>query len=64
MPDSSHSEDYGSIEEEMVNLASCIYWLLRNYSASTYYRLEEDVRDTPYALSVKPYHQNKYKKDS
>ena len=38
--DSPHSEDHGSIEEEMVEFASHNHWLFRNDSSSVYYHLE------------------------
>ena len=37
--DSPHSEDHGSIEEEMVELASHAHWLFKNNSSSVYYHL-------------------------
>ena len=44
--DSPHSEDHGSIEEEMVEFASHVHCLFRNDSSSVYYHLEESVRST------------------
>jgi len=57
--DSPHSEDHGSIEEEMVEFASHTHWLFRNDSSSVYYHLEEAVRSTSYASSIKPYQRKK-----
>ena len=37
--DSPHSEDHGSIEEEMVEFTSHVHWLFKNDSSSVYYHL-------------------------
>ena len=42
--DSPHSEDHGSVEEEMVEFASHACWLFKNNSSSVFYNLEEAVR--------------------
>ena len=52
--DSPHSEDHGSIKEEMIEFALHTHWLFKNDSSSVYYHLEESVRSTSYASSIKP----------
>ena len=57
--DPPHSEDHGSIEEDMVDFTSHTHWLFKNDSSSFYYHLEEDVRSTSCDLSIKPHQRKK-----
>ena len=53
--DSPHSEEYNSLEQEMVEFALCIYLLFWNKLDTAYYYLEKAAHNTLYASSIKPY---------
>ena len=63
-PNSPHSIEHGSIEEEMIEFVSHSHPLFKNDSASVCYYLEEATRSTQYASSIKPYQRNKNGRDA
>ena len=54
-----HSEDFGSVELELVNRASHDHPLFREDNSQVYYLLEEALRGTSYAPSLKPFQRRK-----
>lgn len=58
-PNMPHSEEAGSIEQELINRASHSHSLFRDDNAAVYYRLEEATRSTQYAASIKPFQRRK-----
>ena len=57
--DSPHSEDHSSVEEEMVEFASCAHWLLKSDSPSACYHLEKSEHSASRASSTKPHQRKK-----
>ena len=53
-PNSPHSVEHGSIEEEIIEFASHSHALFCNDSASVYYHLEKATHSTHCTLSTKP----------
>lgn len=54
-----HSTTHGSVEEEMVARASHGHPLFREDNSKVYFLLEESLRGSTYAPSLKPYQNNK-----
>eukprot|EP00957_Ditylum_brightwellii_P066895 5077073-Ditylum_brightwellii.AAC.1 len=54
-----HGEEYASIKDKLVALASYAYALYCEHNANLYFSLEEAVRGTSYASSFKPFQQVK-----
>ena len=54
-----HSEEFGSVEGDLVNRASHTHPLYREDNAKVYYFLEEATRTTSYAASLKPFQRQK-----
>ena len=50
-----HSEEAGSIQEELINRASHDHPLFREDNKKLYYKLEEATRTKAYAASIKPF---------
>ena len=59
LPNLPHSEDHGSVEAELINLATHDHPLFRDDNAEVYYALEEATRGTQYAASLKPFQRGK-----
>ena len=57
--DKPHSEEHGSIEDELIARASHDHPLYRDDNGEVYYLLEEATRGTPYAASIKPFQRAK-----
>ena len=53
--DHPHSEEAGSVEQELINRALHTHPLFRDDNATVYYRIEEATRSTQYAASIKPF---------
>ena len=58
-PDQPYSEEWGSVEDDLINRASHDHGLFRDDNASVYYKLEESTRGTVYADSIKPFQRRK-----
>ena len=54
-----HSDEHGSIEGELIARASHTHALFRDDNAAVYYALEEAMRSTSYAASIKPFQRSK-----
>jgi hypothetical protein len=54
-----HSQEHGSIEDELIARASHTNPLYREDNSAVYYKLEEATRATSYAASIKPYQRTK-----
>ena len=54
-----HSDEHGSIEDELVARASHTHALYREDNAAVFYQLEEATRSTSYAASIKPFQRTK-----
>ena len=54
-----HSEEHGSIEDELIARATHTHALYREDNSSVYYLLEEATRSTSYAASIKPFQRKK-----
>ena len=54
-----HSDEHGSIEGELIARASHTHALFRDNNAAVYYALEEAMRSTSYAASIKPFQRSK-----
>ena len=54
-----HSEEHGSVENELIARASHDHELFREDNAKVYYHLEEATRGTSYAVSIKPFQRSK-----
>lgn len=54
----AHSEEYGSVEQEMTFLASHTDSLFREDSQRVYFKLEEATRGTGYAATIAPFKRN------
>ena len=54
-PNRPHSTEFGSVEAKLVARASQDHPLFRDDNAQVYYLLEEALRGTSYAPSLKPY---------
>lgn len=54
-----HSEQYGSVEMDLVARSSHNHPMYRDDNLSVYYDLEEATRGTSYAASIKPYQRAK-----
>lgn len=54
-----HSDVYGSVETELIALATHAHPLYRDDNAEVYYALEEATRGTQYAASLKPFQRGK-----
>jgi hypothetical protein len=54
-----YSDEHGSVEAEMIARASHVHALFREDNAKVYYYLEEAMRGTSYAASIKPYQRRK-----
>ena len=54
-----HSDVYGSVEAELIALATHNHPLFRDDNAEVYYALEEATRATQYAASLKPFQRGK-----
>ena len=50
-----HSEEHGSVENELIAQASHDHELFREHNAKVYYHLEEATYGTSYAASIKPF---------
>ena len=47
-----HSEEYGSVESELVNLLSWDHPLFKNDNNNVFYRMERALIGTPYASTI------------
>ena len=56
-PNQPHSEEHGSVEEELKARASHTHTLYREDNAKVFHYLEVATRSTVYASSIKPYQQ-------
>ena len=54
-----HSEEHGSVENELITRALHEHELFREDNAKVYYHLEEATRGTSYAASIKPFQRSK-----
>ena len=54
-----YSEEYGSVEEDMIARASHSNGLYADDNAEVYYKLEEATRSTTYAASIAPFQKKK-----
>lgn len=54
-----HSEEHGSVEAELIALATHNHPLFRDDNAEVYYAVEEATRGTQYAASLKPFQRSK-----
>ena len=54
-----HSEEHGSVENELIAQASHEHELFREDNAKVYYHLEEATHGTSYVASIKPFQQSK-----
>ena len=59
-----HSEEHGSIEVEMIYLASHADPLFREDDQLVFFAIEEAVRGTMYAPSIKPFTRNRRGRDA
>jgi hypothetical protein len=57
--DQPYSNEYGSVEQELMYCASHEHGLFREDNSQVYYKLEEATRSTAYADSIKPYQKTK-----
>ena len=55
-PGQPYSTQHGSIEEDLIARASHTHGLYHDDRTVVYYKLEEATRGTPYADSIKPFH--------
>jgi len=58
-PGSPHSTEHGSVEMELIARALHTHPLYREDNSLVYYKIEEGVRGTQFAASIKPYQRNK-----
>lgn len=54
-----YSNQFGSIEDDMINRASHLHGLFKDDNASVYYKLEEATRNTVYSDSILPFQRSK-----
>lgn len=59
LPNRPHSEEHGSVEGELIARASHDHPLYRDDNAQVYYHVEEALRSTVYAPSIKPFQRRK-----
>jgi hypothetical protein len=59
-----HSEQYGSVEGELIARASHAHPLFRDDNSAVYFLLEEATRGTSYAPTIKPYQREKQGRDA
>lgn len=59
MPGQPHSEEHGSVEQELIARASHAHPLYRDDNGKVYCLLEEATRSTQYAASIKPFQRAK-----
>lgn len=57
--DLPHSEQFGSVEEDLIQRASHTHPLFRDDNAQVYYDVEEGLRGTSYLASIKPHQRAK-----
>ena len=57
--DQPFSEQYGSVDEDLIHRASHTHGLFRDDNASVYFKLEEATRGTSYADTIKPFQRKK-----
>ena len=58
-PNQPHSTEHGSVEGELIARASHTLALFRDDNSVVYYQLEEAIRGTSYAASIKPFQRGK-----
>ena len=58
--DKAYSIEHGSVEEELVTIKTHTDTLYREDNKSLYHMLQEGVRNTPCAASLKPFMRGKY----
>ena len=58
-PDQPYSTEHGSILDDLIHRSSHNHGLFRQDNASVYYKIEEAVRGTQYADSIKPFQARK-----
>ena len=63
-PDQLHSNEYGSVENEMTFRASHEHPLFREDNQKVYFYLEEGTRGTVYAATIKPYQRRRHGRDA
>jgi hypothetical protein len=56
---SPHSTEHGSVEDELIARASHAHPLYREDNQLVYYKIEEGVRSTSFAASIKPFQRTK-----
>ena len=59
LPDLPYSEEYGSVEGELIARASHSHPAFRGDSSDIYFNLEESTRGTQYAASLAPFKRTK-----
>jgi hypothetical protein len=59
-----HSEEHGSIEDELIARADHNHQLYRDDNSTVYYLLEQATRATSYAASIKPFQRTKNGRDA
>ena len=58
-PGEPYSLEHGLVEQELVARASHMHVLFQEDNSEIYYKLEEALRGTPYAASIKPFQRAK-----
>ena len=58
-PGQPHSIEHGSVEAELIARASHTHALFRNGNSDLYFLLEEAMRGTSYAASIRPFQRNR-----
>ena len=59
MPGQPFSQDFESLEDELVTCASHVHPLFKEDNLQVYFYLEEATRTTSYAASIKPFQHRK-----